>query len=390
MQPDDSEHLPVHIRVVDLQKQYGGRAGQRALRSVGFTVPKGQIFGLMGPSGCGKSTTLGVIAGFVEPDAGQVHIGDQSVLGIPPHKRGLPMVFQDYALFPHLSVRENVGFSLKLRGTPAARATARVTELLRLIGLEHKDARLPVELSGGEQQRVALARALAIGPEVVLLDEPLSNLDAKMRQQLRRDIRDVLNTAGVTAIFVTHDQAEAFAVCDRVGVMFDGEVHQIAVPSELYRRPRTMAVARFVGEGNFLDAVVVGAGDTVSVDVDLSGPGRYVMEAVTSTPVTAGARGHVLVRPESVRLAETAQSPTAVPGVVRRSEFLGPVVHCQIEVGARSLMATVSSWQYRFTPGQSVWLTLEDALFLPAAGPEPATDTDPTVANAVPSRAEVA
>lgn len=368
----DGDHA-AHIQVEGLQKRYGGKSGQWALRSVGFSVPRGQIFGLMGPSGCGKSTTLGAIAGFVEPDAGRVLIGGRDVLSMPAHKRQLPMVFQDYALFPHMSVRDNVGFALKLRGTPAAKAADRVGELLRLIGLEHKGVRLPSELSGGEQQRVALARALAIGPEVVLLDEPLSNLDAKLRQQLRRDIHDVLSRAGVTAIFVTHDQAEAFAVCERVAVMFDGEIQQVADPAELYQRPRTTRVARFVGEGNFLPGVVAETGPDTVVDVELPSGGRLALTVAAAPPVAKGTRGAVLIRPESVRIAAVAPDGAAVRGVVRRAEFLGPVVHAEVVVGATSMIATVSSWQYRFADGQDVWLSMEDALFLPDGADNDAT-----------------
>ena len=352
----------MHIQVVDLKKRYS-RTGPWALRSVGFSIPAGEVFGLMGPSGCGKSTTLGVIAGFVEPDEGQVMVGGRDMVGLAPHKRELPMVFQDYALFPHLAVRDNVGFSLKLRGTPASEFTRRVSQMLRLVGLEHKHDRLPTELSGGEQQRVALARALAIGPEVVLLDEPLSNLDAKLRQQLRRDIRDILRQTGVTAVFVTHDQAEAFAVCDRVGVMFDGEIQQIAAPAELYRRPRNLKVARFVGESNIFTASVLEAKGEVTAEINL---GQGQTRQITATSATSPAKGDpgvVLVRPESVHLSDQP-SAHAVSGTVRRAEFLGPIIQCEIAVGDHAVIATLSSWDFRLESGQTVWVALTDALFI--------------------------
>jgi ABC-type Fe3+/spermidine/putrescine transport system ATPase subunit len=354
-----------HIRVVDLRKRYG-RTGPWALRSVGFAIPRGEVFGLMGPSGCGKSTTLGIVAGFVTPDAGQVLVDGRDILPVPPHKRGLPMVFQDYALFPHLRVRDNVGFALKLRGTPASTVATRVGEMLRMVGLEHKSDRLPEQLSGGEQQRVALARALAIGPEVVLLDEPLSNLDAKLRQQLRRDIRDVLRRTGVTAIFVTHDQAEAFAVCDRVGVMFDGTIAQIAPPSRLYRRPATMDVARFVGESNVFPAVVVAGGTRPEVEIEVSGHGTVRLPVAADGAPTVGRRGSALVRPESVRLLD-GPSATSLPGVVERAEFLGPIRHAAVTVGDRTMLVTHTSWDESAAPGSRTWLALGDAFFVPHA-----------------------
>ncbi|MFC0530537.1 ABC transporter ATP-binding protein [Phytohabitans kaempferiae] len=355
-----------HIRVVDLRKRYG-RTGPWALRSVGFTIPRGEVFGLMGPSGCGKSTTLGIIAGFVTPDAGQVLVDGRDILPVPPHKRGLPMVFQDYALFPHLRVHDNVGFALKLRGTPASTVASRVGEMLRMVGLEHKSDRLPEQLSGGEQQRVALARALAIGPEVVLLDEPLSNLDAKLRQQLRRDIRDVLQRTGVTAVFVTHDQAEAFAVCDRVGVMFDGTIAQMAPPPELYRRPASMDVARFVGESNVFPAVVVEGGAAPVVDIEVAGHGTVRLPVAAADAPAVGQRGSVLVRPESVGLADAPADGTALPGRVERAEFLGPVLQATVAVGDRTLLVTLSSWGDRAVRGDQTWLSLGDAFFVPEA-----------------------
>ena len=236
------------VRLTGVGRSYGPVA---AARDVNLEVARGEVLALLGPSGCGKTTTLRLIAGFEAPDAGTVEVGGRTVAGpgihIPPEKRRVGMVFQDYALFPHLTVSQNVAY-----GLPGAKRKGRVEDVLDLAHLEGLGGRMPHELSGGQQQRVALARALAPGPEVVLLDEPFSNLDAALRVRVRAEMRDILADAGATAIFVTHDQEEALSLADEVAVMMDGTVAQKAAPEVLYHNPASRRVAEFVGEANFI------------------------------------------------------------------------------------------------------------------------------------------
>jgi len=238
-----------HLRLQNLTKLYGGAA---AVDDMTLDVARGELVVLLGPSGCGKTTTLRLIAGFVQADAGDILLDGQSILPLPPHRREMGIVFQSYALFPHLTVARNVAFGLEMRRLDARAITTRVDEMLRLVKLEALAHRLPRQLSGGQQQRVALARALAIHPKVLLLDEPLSNLDAALRQEVARDIRLLQRDGGVTAIMVTHDQDEAMAMADRLVVMQDGRVQQIGTQEDLYERPASPFVARFIGRSNIL------------------------------------------------------------------------------------------------------------------------------------------
>ena len=249
------------IRLEQVSKRYGGGT-IAAIDEISFTVGKGEIVALLGPSGCGKTTTLRLIAGFEAPDNGWIEIGGRMVAGerlfVPSEWRGVGIVFQDYALFPHLTVRENIAFGL--RHWSGERERSRIAEALELVGLSTLEARYPHELSGGQQQRVALARALAPSPQVVLLDEPFSNLDADMRAQMRQDVHTILHHAGTTSIFVTHDQEEAFMIADRVGVLNQGRLEQFDKPDAIYHTPATRFVARFVGSADFIPGVVQGEG----------------------------------------------------------------------------------------------------------------------------------
>jgi ABC-type Fe3+/spermidine/putrescine transport system ATPase subunit len=315
-----------HLVVRDLGKQFA--SGDWAVVKSDFEVARGEFFGLLGPSGCGKSTTLNLIAGFLEPTQGEVRLSDKLLNGVPPHRRGTAMVFQDYALFPHLSAADNVAFGLKLRRKPSDQIKKRVAELLELVGLAHRHANLPSQLSGGEQQRVALARALAVDPEVVLLDEPLSNLDARLRVSMRRELKRILGEAGVTVVFVTHDQAEAFAICDRVAVMRHGLIEDLGDPPRLYRRPRTEPVAKFVGEGNFFPADVV-SGDDGRYRVRIKVGDKSVESDAIGEPGNAR-KGTVLIRPESVQLG-TADSGSELVGQIRRVEFQGAITQYDLD-----------------------------------------------------------
>jgi ABC-type Fe3+/spermidine/putrescine transport system ATPase subunit len=352
---------------------FGKRFGDRwAVQDSHFEVAKGEFFGLLGPSGCGKTTTLNAVAGFVEPSAGDIRIAGRSVLGVPPHRRDTAMVFQNYALFPHLSAADNVAFGLKLRRKGRREITERVDELLDLVGLTGKGAQLPEQLSGGEQQRVAVARALAVEPEVILLDEPLSNLDARLRDHMRKELKRILGGGNSTVLFVTHDQGEAFSMCDRVAVMFDGRIQQLDTPSAIYREPASRRLAEFIGEANLVPCEVRHAdGGLVHVDVTV-GAARLPAGALSASADTApGERGHVLVRPECVRLGPPTGADELV-GVVARVEFIGAVVQYTVGVGD----LPVSAWQFSHQPRHDVGARVavgwadQDARFF-AEGQEP-------------------
>ncbi len=294
------------IRLSGVAKSFGV---VEAGRDLDLELTKGKILALLGPSGCGKTTTLRLLAGFEYPDAGEIEIAGRLVAGrganVPPEKRRVGMVFQDYALFPHLTVAKNVAYGLRgvFRGK---KRDARVAEVLSLARLEGLEERMPHELSGGQQQRVALARALAPEPAIVLLDEPFSNLDATLRAEMRSEMREILRAAGATAVFVTHDQAEALSLADEVALMFEGRIAQLAPPEELYHRPTTREIASFVGEANFLPGTAE--------------KGRVLCE-LGDVPAVGGNTGEVevMLRPEALALQA---SPEGEATVVSR-EFYG-------------------------------------------------------------------
>jgi putative spermidine/putrescine transport system ATP-binding protein len=358
-------------------ESFGKRFGDRwAVQDSHFDVRKGEFFGLLGPSGCGKTTTLNAVAGFVEPTVGDIRIAGKSVLGIPPHRRDTAMVFQNYALFPHLSAADNIAFGLKLRRRGRREITARVDELLNLVGLSGKGRHLPEQLSGGEQQRVAVARALAVEPEVILLDEPLSNLDARLRDHMRKELKRILGNGNSTVLFVTHDQGEAFSMCDRVAVMFDGRIQQIDAPPTIYREPTSTRLAEFIGEANLLPAEVSEVDSQAGLRVDITlGRTRCRCRAVSPTEVVPGQPGNLLVRPECVRLEQPSADPadagdggTALIGTVERIEFIGAIVQYTVTVADTAIVAWQFSNQPRFEPGAKVavgWAE-HDARFFPA------------------------
>ncbi|AEH35344.1 ABC transporter ATP-binding protein [Halopiger xanaduensis] len=263
------------LRLEGVSKRYGDAGGNEeattiALRDVDLTVRDGEFFTLVGPSGCGKTTTLRTIAGFEAPTAGRIAFDGESTTGVPPEERDVGIVFQSYALFPHMSVAENVGYGLQFREPPEDTTTdERVADLLELVDLEGMGDRSPDQLSGGQQQRVALARALAPEPDLLLLDEPMSALDAQLRESLRRQLVRIQSELGITTVYVTHDQAEALAISDRVAVMRDGRVEQVGRPQEIYREPDTRFVAEFVGDNNVFDGEIVARdGDRAQVSID--------------------------------------------------------------------------------------------------------------------------
>ncbi len=277
------------IEVARLGKHFGST---HAVGPVTFAIGSGEFVSLLGPSGCGKTTTLRMIAGFEQPSSGSIRIGEADMAGVPVERRGIGMVFQSYALFPHLSVFDNVAFGLRLRRMERTAMTRAVNESLALVGLDSLATRMPRELSGGQQQRVALARALAVRPSVLLLDEPLSNLDLKLREQMRDEIRRLQRELGITALYVTHDQSEAMAMSDRIAVMNKGVIEQLGTPRDIYERPDSVFVARFIGQCTVLEG-------------RLTGPDTFTARSGTSLRVAPGGRtGAVglVIRPEFVRL----------------------------------------------------------------------------------------
>lgn len=292
-----------------VSKSYGGH---RAVADFSLEIAQGEFLVLLGPSGCGKTTTLRMIAGFVEPTAGRIMFGERDVTDLPPYKRNTGLVFQGYALFPHLTVFENVAFGLRMRNLDRAAIERRARDALRLVRLEDLGERMPRQLSGGQQQRVALARALVIEPEILLLDEPLSNLDAKLREEVRVEIRQLQRRLGLTTVMVTHDQEEALSVADRLVVMSDGEIQQIGTQRQLYNAPANQFVASFIGRTNFF----AGA---------MAGPRRFRTESGLEISVAATATPERLlaIRPERVRIGKASGAANSFAGTIEFVSYLG-------------------------------------------------------------------
>jgi len=323
-----------YLEIQDLRVRYGE---QTVLDGVSIAVEPGERLCLLGPSGCGKTTTLQVVAGFVVPDAGHVRIGGRNVLGDPPERRNIGVMFQSYALFPHLSVADNVGFGLRMRRRPAEEIRRRVGEALDLVRLGHAGAKQTRMLSGGEQQRVAFARAIVIEPSLLLLDEPFSNLDARLRQEMRSELLGLLQKLRIATIMVTHDQEEAMAIADRVAVMRAGRIEQVGSPAEIYARPSSLFVARFVGESIVLAGKVAALGGDGGDVVDVPGAGRLTGEGIA--PLSVGEQVQVLLRPQHLQLRPVEGAPAALPGWNRLTAeieqvlFLGHRTECYLRLG---------------------------------------------------------
>jgi iron(III) transport system ATP-binding protein len=325
---------PVDVRIEGVNLSYGPT---HVLKDVNLTIRAGEFFAFLGPSGCGKTTLLRLIAGFNISQSGRVLVGGQDISSLPPWKRDVGMVFQSYALWPHLSVAKNVAFGLEERHLARDEIAARIDAALDLVNLKHLKERKPSQLSGGQQQRVALARTIAIRPKVLLLDEPLSNLDARMRVQVRRELRDLQQELKLTTIFVTHDQEEANTVCDRIAVMNDGTVQQVGTPMALYDRPGNLFVASFLGTANILDGTLA-KGNSV---FEIAGGGTL--------PVSAGARigtgAKLVFRPQNAVVARPTDAPgpglSRLSGVVRHAEFLGASVRYAILVGTSEILVDI-------------------------------------------------
>jgi ABC-type Fe3+/spermidine/putrescine transport system ATPase subunit len=312
------------IEIQGVTKRFGAVT---AVDRVDLTVADGELFTLLGPSGCGKTSLLRLLAGFYQPDAGTIRFGDRVVNGLPPYERRIGMVFQNNALWPHMTVADNVSYGLRLRKLPPPEVRARLGEGLRKVNLTGFEARYPGQLSGGQQQRVALARALVLNPDILLLDEPLSNLDAKIRIQVRAEIRRLQQELRITTIYVTHDQEEALSLSDRVAVMRDGHVLQVGPPKELYERPRTRFVADFVGTNTLVPGEVQGGGGSRGELVVSTALGP--LRAVASGAVSG--RCVLAVRPENVALGAAAGEGNRVDGRVSLVSYLGNTLRYDVQ-----------------------------------------------------------
>lgn len=340
------------IRIEGVNLSYGKT---HVLKDVSLAIEPGEFFAFLGPSGCGKTTLLRLIAGFNVAQTGSVRIGGAEIADLPPWKRDVGMVFQSYALWPHMSVAKNVAFGLEERHLPRDEIARRVDEALELVELKHLKDRKPSQLSGGQQQRVALARTIAIRPKVLLLDEPLSNLDAKMRVQVRSELRELQQRLGITTIFVTHDQEEANSICDRVAVFHDGAIQQVGTPIELYDRPANLFVANFLGTANILGGRV--AGDGLNRVFEVEGGGRFAIPALI--PVEPEAR--LVFRPQDVLIGPPANDGPA--GAVVAREFLGATMRYVVRIGNGDVMIDVPhrAAATQFQPGERVGVMLDPA-----------------------------
>jgi iron(III) transport system ATP-binding protein len=353
------------LEIRGLGKAYrlaGGRSVP-AVRDFSLRVEPGEFVTLLGPSGCGKTTVLRTLAGLEQPDAGEILLDGRAITALPPHLRRIGLVFQNYALFPHMTVFENVAYSFRIRRAPEATVKSEVAAALRAVGLDEMSSRLPGQLSGGQQQRVALARAFVMQPDLLLFDEPLSNLDAKLRIQVRGELRRLQKRLGTTAVYVTHDQAEAMSLSDRIAVMREGKVEQIGTPEEVYARPASLFVADFVGRVNALPGRVVERAN-----------GFASVEALNhrfQVPLARCPQGDVLalVRPEAIRMIDA--TPECPIGIVEEIEYCGDRIEYRIRVGATLLVAVESALRRsgRIAVGDRIGLQFvtEAVHILPAA-----------------------
>ena len=348
---------PVPIRLTDIGKsfEHGVKGGIHAVRDVNLAVVPGELLTLLGPSGCGKTTTLRMIAGFEQPTVGTIHIGEKNVTGLRANERNIGFVFQNYAIFPHLSVFENVGYGLRVQQKPEAEVKRAVAEVLELVGLAGYAQQHPHQLSGGEQQRVALARAIVFSPRILLFDEPLSNLDAKLRVQMRGEIQQLQKRLGITTVYVTHDQEEAMAISDRIAVMDRGSIVQIASAEDLYERPTNEFVARFIGRTNLFDGRLISA---TSAETVVNVLGQAISAPSMPDGLKAGDSVRVMIRPE--RLGLVSDSARGLRGKVSTRMFLGEKTEYHVAVGDQLVQATLygQGRQAAFVVGDSVQVVL--------------------------------
>ena len=352
-------HRP-HLHLDRLEKRYERIV---AVEALSLEVAKGEFVGLLGPSGCGKSTTLRMIGGLTPSTAGRLYVDGVDISALPTHRRNMGIVFQSYALFPHMSVARNVAFGLEMRGLARRDVERRVERMLAAVHLDDHGGRKPRQLSGGQQQRVALARALAIEPQLLLLDEPLSNLDAKLREAMRIEIRDIQQSFGITTIFVTHDQTEALAMCDRIVVLRSGRLEQVGTPFEIYERPASAFVAEFVGRANRLAGLRTGDGELVV------GDRRLASRHGDAGPVS------ILIRPHRLLVAPPGSRPPGLEGTAGRVSavtFVGDVVQYDVatDIGRLLVELPTRGTPPAHAPGEAVEIgwRAEDLLVFPGSG----------------------
>jgi spermidine/putrescine ABC transporter ATP-binding subunit len=313
----------MRIAVAGLGKRFGVNV---VVDRASFAIEEGELFTLLGPSGCGKTTLLRLIAGFYAPDAGEIRFDGRVVNAVPPHERGIGMVFQNYALWPHMTVAQNIAYGLKLRKLPKEQITKRIKEVLEKVKLSGLEARYPGQISGGQQQRVALARALVLNPKILLLDEPLSNLDAKIRVQVRAEIRKLQKELGITTVYVTHDQEEALTLSDRIAVFNQGRVFQVGPPKELYERPANRFVADFIGINNLIEGTVQAVNGALRVKT-----GWGEIQALRDARFKPGERCVLSVRPENASL--DARAENRLNGKIAFAAYLGNTLRYDIDLG---------------------------------------------------------
>lgn len=350
----------VDLRVAGLRKLYGSVV---AVHDVGFDVPAGQMISLIGPSGCGKTTTLRMIAGLEQPDIGSIVAGGRVLVGgearLPPEQRDLGMVFQSYALWPHMTVFDNLAYGLKRRGHARAAIAGKVAEVLRIVGMSDYAARFPGQLSGGQQQRVALSRAIATEPGILLFDEPLSNLDAVLREQMRFEIRSLQQRLGITGVYVTHSQDEALAMSDQIAVMRDGRIVQIGKPAEIYGRPRSRFVAAFIGLTNLVDLQAISV-DGNGVAGSLSGGAIIRARVGAIEAASSGGTVAVSIRPVEIAISRGASAGNAenrLAGRVRTTAFTGGLIDYFVDVGGGLELRVQTTPPAAAEPGDDVMLS---------------------------------
>ena len=346
------------IRLENLTRAYGGA---NAVDGVSLAISEGEFYALLGPSGCGKSTTLRMIAGFVRPSLGRILIGGEDVTALPPEKRGIGIVFQNYAIFPNMNVGENIAFGLKLRKWPRADIENAVRAALVQVGLGGFEDRYQRNLSGGQQQRVALARVLVTEPRILLLDEPLSALDKALREEMKFWIKDLQQRLGITTIYVTHDQDEALTMSDRIGVMRAGRIEQSGTPAEIYERPASLFVTTFIGQSNLLERTLVRAAGGVAQ----ARLGEAILTAGIGHEIAPGSVANLVIRPENVLMGPEAEA-AGVPPLRARvigETYQGPMLRYRLAVGDQELTAERQNQAHlaRFAPGETVTIGWEPA-----------------------------
>jgi len=357
----------VNVRLKNIRKSFGKTL---AVNRISLNIKDKEFFTLLGPSGCGKTTTLRIIAGLLEPDEGEIYFGERLMNKVPPEKRNVTMVFQNFALFPHMTVYDNIAFGLKMRKWSKNDIDRRVKEIIQMLHLEGQENKYPHQLSGGQQQRVGLARALAPEPDLILFDEPLSNLDAILRERIRFELRELVKKVGITSIYVTHDQAEALVVSDRIAVMRDGKIIQTGSPLEVYEKPNSAFVANFLGIASLI------SGKVEEIDKE----GYYVFttdEGVTYRAKSSyveklGDKGIIVIRPEHVVLhkyGESIKTINVVEGIIGKLTFLGSTIDVRVRVGNQTIRTFLKSGELKVSEGEKILVEYspEKLVIIPAS-----------------------